>query len=107
MTKQEYIEYNKACEAEIRNMIAILFKIKEKLPSNPTSHDFSFIASTIERYGSNLDYIVRTCTSVSFLTDAEYAPNDKKMVGRLQEVMKSIRTTHTYITKRYAIYMPH
>ena len=106
MTKQGYLEYNKACEAEIRGMMEILLKIKGKLPDDPTSRDRSFLASTVERYGSDLDYIVRTHASVSFLSEAEYAPYDKKMVGRLQELMDRIRTTHDYAVRRYAVYMP-
>ena len=106
MTKQGYLEYNKACEAEIREKMAILLKIKGKLPDDPTSRDRLFLASTVTRYGSDLDYIVRTHASVSFLSEAEYAPYDKKMVGRLQELMDRIRTAHEYAVRRYAVYMP-
>ena len=84
----------------------ILLKIKGKLPDDPTSRDCSFLVSTVTRYGSDLDYIVRTHASVSFLSEAEYAPYDKKIVGRLQELMDRIRTAHEYAVRRYAIYMP-
>ena len=106
MTKQEYLEYNKACQEEIRKMMWDLLQLKGKLPDDPTGRDRSFVASTVTRYGSDLDYIVRTHASVSFLSEAEYAPYDKKMVGRLQEVMERIHTTHSYTVRRYAVYMP-
>ena len=104
MTKQEYLEYNKACEAEIRKMTRELNKIK--LPNDPVSRHGLAIAQAHTANSGTLRYIITTREDVSFLTDAEFAAAEKSLCKSLADMMEKLRAKHAYIIQHFARYIP-
>ena len=93
MTKQEYLEYNKACEAEIRKMISLLLDLKSKFSSGKVPRE---IVLSITRHGTDLESIAKMGREVSRITEAKYAEISVRLVKHLTDVMEKCRAAQEY-----------